>query len=146
MTDHARQQIRSAVVTAVTGLATTGTKVYASRMRPATDSMLPCLLVTTDREAVDSTVQSRQMRELTVTVRGIANGTTNLDATLDTMAKEVETALQSAGTLSGKVPGGLLLQEVDIEFDDALEKPVGVVVLQFKAGYFTQAGAPGVFV
>ena len=143
---HARQQIREAVAAALTGLATTSTRVYQSRMRPVGDAGLPCLLITTDQEEIETTLQSRQNRSLTVTVRGMAKTTTTLDDTLDTIAKEVETAAQAAGTLSGKVPGGLVLRTIDIEIDDALDKPAGVVVMQYQAGYFTQAGAPGSFV
>jgi hypothetical protein len=145
-TTHARQQIREAVATAVTGLTTTGSRVFQSRMRPASDTQVPCLLVTCDTEIIEQTTQARQVRDLTVTVQGIAKGTTGLDDTLDTMALEVETALQAAGSLGGKVPGGIVLQRHQVEFDDSLDKPVGVIVMEFKAGYFTTAGAPGSFV
>lgn len=140
---HARQQIREAVATAVTGLTTTGTRVFQSRMRPAADSQVPCLLVTTDKEDIESGIQNIQERGLIVTIQGIAKGTTNLDDTLDTIAKEVETAVHGAGSLSGKVPGGLTLRSINVEFDDTLEKPVGVIVMEYLAGYFTTAGAPG---
>ncbi len=143
---HARQQIREAVASALTGLATTGTRVYQSRTRPQAEGTLPCLLVTTDNERVETSEMARQDRLLTVTVRGLAKAGATLDDTLDTIAAEVETALQAAGSLSGKVPAGLLLQEIDVDFDDALDKPAGVVVLQYQAGYFTVAGAPGTFV
>jgi hypothetical protein len=143
---HARQQIREAVATALTGLTTTATRVFQSRMRPASDSQVPCLLITCDSELIESTVQSRQQRELTLTIQGIAKGTTTLDDTLDQIALEVETALQAAGSLGGKVPGGLVLQRHQVEFDDSLDKPVGVIVMEFKAGFFTTAGVPGSFV
>jgi hypothetical protein len=142
---HARQQIREAVATALTGLTTTSTRVYQSRMRPASDSMVPCLLITCDSEQIEQTVQSRQYRLMTLIVQGIAKGTTTLDDTLDTIAAEVETALQAAGSLGGKVPGGLVLQRHQVEFDDSLDKPVGVIVMEFSAGYFTTAGSPGSF-
>ncbi len=143
---HARQQIREAVATALTGLTTTGSKVYQSRMLPQGDAGLPCLLITTASEEIDGTVQAHQLRDLTIVVRGYARAVANLDDTLDVICAEVETALQTAGTLGGKVPGGLMLQRIETDLDDALDKPAGVVEMQFKAGYFTSAGIPGAFV
>lgn len=143
---HARQQIREAVATALTGLTTTSTRVYQSRMRPVGDAGLPCLLVTTDQEEIEQSAQSRQFRDLTITVRGFAKATANLDDTLDTIAKEVETAMQSAGTLSGKTASGLVLNRIDVDMDDSLDKPAGVIALQYRANYFTAAGTPGTIV
>jgi len=47
---HARQQVRDAVVTAVTGLTTTSTRVYASRVYP--HDSLPSLAVYTLEEEI----------------------------------------------------------------------------------------------
>ncbi len=141
---HARQQIREAVATALVGLPTTGSNVYQSRMRPATDDTLPCLLVMTGDEAIDSTAQEWQTRRLVVLVQGMAKATADVDDTLDDIALEVEEALFNAGTLGGKLPGGLVLQKMEMDFNDSLDKPIGVIALQFSADYFTNAGTPGV--
>lgn len=141
---HARRQIREAAATAFTGLATTGSRVFQSRMKP-TDN-LPCLLITTEDEEVEQTPQSRQARVLTLTVRGLAKSGATVDDTLDAIAEEVEAAAQAAGTLGGKAPGGLVLKRISTDFDETLEKPAGVIVLEYQAGYFTVAGAPGTFV
>ena len=146
MTTHARQQIRQAVATACTGLTTTGSRVHQSRMRPATDAGLPCLLISTGDESIEASVQAHQARTLIVTVRGLAKVAADLDDTLDAMALEVETAIQSAGTLSGLVPGRLQLISISTDFDDSLDKPAGQIVLEFKAGYFTASGSPGAIV
>lgn len=143
---HARQQIREAVASALTGLATTGARVHQSRMRPADAAGLPCLLITTDGEQIDTDLQTHQTRLLTITVRGLAKAASNVDDTLDAIASEVEAALNSAGTLGNKVPGGVVLKEIDVDFDDALDKPAGVVVMQYQAGYYTLAGSPGTIV
>lgn len=141
---HARRQIREAVATALTGLAATGTRVFQSRMRPAT--VLPCLLIQLGPERVEQGTQALQARELTVIVRGMAKAAADIDDALDAIAEQVETAAQAAGTFGSKMPGGLVLTSIDTEFDDALEQPVGVVVMEYRAGYFTTAGAPGTFV
>jgi hypothetical protein len=143
---HARQQIREAVAIALTGLTTTGTRVFQSRMRPQGDAALPCLLITTDTEQIDTGPQTLQQRAITITVRGMAKAATTLDDTLDTIAAEVETAAHAAGTLAGRVAGGLQLRRIETDFDETLDKPVGVIVLEYMAVYFTNAGAPGAIV
>lgn len=142
-TQHIRRTLREAVATAVTGLATTSTRVYQSRMRPATDTVLPCLLVTVDGSELEEGLQNVQQRNFAVVVRGLAKAGATLDDTLDQIALEVETAVESAGTFTGLVPGGLTLERDEIDFDDTLEKPVGVIGLYYRAVCFTHAGAPG---
>ena len=44
---HARQSIRDNVVTAVTGLSTTGTNVFRSRVYPLGENKLPALCIYT---------------------------------------------------------------------------------------------------
>ena len=141
---HARQQIREAVATALTGLTTTGTRVYQSRMTPKDTQ--PFLLIETGHEEIEQGPQLCLQRALIVTVRGYAKAASNVDDALDTIAAEIEVAAQAAGTFGGKLPAGLVLQSIDVDFDDALERPVGVIEMQFKAGYFTQSGLPGSFV
>lgn len=140
---HARQSIREAVVTAVTGLTTTGSRVFAARMRP--QDSLPCLLVATNDEEVtlDSVDGLVLQRALEVSVEGVAKAAANLDDTLDTIASEVEVAMQAAGTLGGLVDAAPVLQSIRTDFDDSLEQPVGAVRLSYRCTYFTNAGAPG---
>ena len=143
MPTHIRRTLREAVATAVTGLTTTAARVYQSRMRPATDATLPCLLVTVESTDVQEWLQNNQQRSFTVVIRGLAKAGATLDDTLDQIALEVETAVEAAGTLTGLVPGGLALERDEVDFDDTLEKPVGVIVLSYRAICFTRAGAPG---
>ena len=146
MTTHARQQIREAAATVVTSLATTGTRVHQSRMRPAADAGLPCLLVMTTDESIDpATVYTQQQRTLTLLIRGLAKATANLDDTLDTIALEVETAMAAQPTLGSRA-AGMFLDNTRIEFDDETDKPVGIVTLEYRITYFTNAGSPGTIV
>ena len=50
---HVRQSIRDNVVTAVTGLSTTGSNVFRSRVYPLGTNKLPALCVYTDSEVVE---------------------------------------------------------------------------------------------
>lgn len=143
---HVRQQIREAAATALTGLATTGSRVSQSRMRPRADSALPALLVETNDESLTPhTVGAAYQRDLTLSVRGIAKAVANVDDTLDTIASEIEVALAGAPTLGG-LCAPVQLQRVSIEFDDSTDKPVGVITLDYQATYFTSAGNPGAII
>lgn len=132
---HVRTSIRAAVAAALTGLATTGSRVYQSRMRPVGDGQMPCLLITTNDERIEATTTTSgpQDRLLEVAVRGFAMGAT-VDATLDQIALEVETAM----------PANYVLRQISVDFDEELEKPVGSITLIFEVLYFTPAGNPGV--
>lgn len=140
---HVRQQIREALVTALTGLTTTAARVYPFRGVPLADAKLPCLLVNTDEESVEAggiSAPFRLERNLTVRVRGLAKQVDNLDDKLDTIAAEVETALGNT-TLGGLVKM-LSLSGVNISRDDDGERPVGEVEMVFSAVYVTAANAP----
>jgi len=50
---HLRKQIRDNVVTVLTGLSTTGSRVYASRVYPMAAANLPGLCVYTKSESVE---------------------------------------------------------------------------------------------
>lgn len=146
MANHLRQQIREAVATRLSGLTTTSTRVYQSRLHPLVDSNLPCLLVNTDSEEIATlTLQPHPVmeRDLTLAVRCVAKAVSNLDDTLDTMLKEVETAL---GTVADPTYGGIVKSMVpagiDIEMDDGLEKPVGVATINYRVTYYTADGSP----
>jgi hypothetical protein len=93
---HLRKQIRDNVVTALTGLSTTGSKVYASRAYPMAAANLPGLCVYARSEEVETTTITRprtQFRTLTLTVEGFAVATPGLDNTLDAISLEVEEGL-----------------------------------------------------
>ena len=51
---HVRTSIRSAIVSRLTGLTTSGARVYPSRIHPLADANLPCLRVYLDEEEIDS--------------------------------------------------------------------------------------------
>ncbi len=146
MANHLRQQIREAVATKLLSLTTTGARVYQSRLHPLADSNLPCLLVNTDSEEIATLMLQPHPvmeRDLTLAVRCVAKAVSNLDDTLDTMLKEVETAL---GTVTDPTYGGIVKSMVptgiDIEMDDALEKPVGIATINYRVTYYTADGSP----
>lgn len=106
MADHVRKQLRDAVVLAVTGLATSGAKVYAESAKIMQDQHLPGLKVYTDGEdGADETISSPSVRLRTVNlvVECVAKTDAGMDDLLDQMAAEVETALAGGVTIGGDV-------------------------------------------
>ena len=140
---HVRRQLREAAAALVTGLGTTGTRVFQSRMRPQSDTALPCLLVATNDEAISpASIDDHYERSLTLSIKGIAKASASLDDTLDQIALEVETALAGDPDF-GNLAAGLQLRGIQIDFDDTTDKPVGVITLDYAITYFTAAGSPG---
>ena len=93
---HLQKQIRDDVVTALTGLSTTGSRVYASRVYPMAAANLPGLCVYAKTEEVETTTITRprtQVRTLTLLVEGFAVATSGRDNTLNAIALEVKEAL-----------------------------------------------------
>ena len=134
---HLRSQIRSSVATRLSGLQTTGNKVWQSRMHPRDDASLPCLLITTNGEEIEqSIIGGFYSRQLDLLVIGLAKSTASIDAVLDQIALEVETAM--AGEFRAS------LQRIETDFEDELDKPVGRIVLTYQFVYQTRAGSPGV--
>lgn len=143
---HARQQIREAAATVLTGLATSGSRVYQSRVHPLEAANLPCLLVNTDDEEVQGLkISSPDLldRRLTLTVSAVAKASANLDDTLDNMIAEVETVL--GGSILGGLVKTLQLDSIGIEMVQN-DKPVGMARMSYSATYMTTANAPGVII
>lgn len=145
MANHLHRQIREAVETLLTGLTTTGSRVYANRLQPLADANLPGLRVFMDEEEVEVlTIHAPYMqdRKLSLIVECCAKANTTLDDTLDGSSKEVEAALSGGITLSGQV---LPCVYAGMQFDDALaDKPVGVKRLRFFVTYTAMSNAPDV--
>ena len=145
MADHLHKQIRAAIVTALTGLTTTSTRVYANRLMPLPDVLSPTLLITLDEEtATPVTFHTNPIyeRELRLTVAALVKATSALDDTLDQISKEVETALAGGITLSGR---RLDFTYTGMSFDDEQsDKPVGIKRMSFTVPFTAAANAPDV--
>ena len=141
---HVRQQIRERVATTLTGLTTTGSRVYQSRVYPLGPNNLPGLLVFTSSESSEVDVMGipgALMRTLTLTVEGYVKSTTNSDDTIDTICSEVETALGNDNTINS-LAKDISLSDTEIEYSGEGEQPVGVVTMNFVVQYRTATNAP----
>ena len=148
MANHVRQQIREYFGTTLTGLTTTGSNVYESRVYPIENTKLPALVIYTKSETSEPIVigTDRLMsRELSVVVEGYAKATSNFDDTIDTISKEVEEAIAADRTLDG-LAKDTYLESTEIEFNAEGEKPLGYVSLTFLTNYYVQETNPDVAV
>jgi hypothetical protein len=144
--NHVRQQIREALATVVTSLATTGARVYQSRVVQLEPNELPALLIATNSESIDvlDFVSNPSLeRTLTINVTAVAKAVSNLDDTLDQIIKEVEVAVSTSNTLGGLIKD-VVLTGIEIEMNADAEMPTGQAVLTFNANYYTRAQAPDV--
>tara|TARA_Y100000361_G_scaffold96489_1_gene86435 strand:- start:2553 stop:2996 length:444 start_codon:yes stop_codon:yes gene_type:complete len=141
---HVRQQLRERAATTLTGLSTTGSKVYQSRVYPLGAANLPGLLIYTkseDSEIVTMSGARTLLRNLSLVIEGYVKAVSNYDDTVDTIAKEVETAMGNDVTLNGLAKNSYL-ESTEIEYDGEGEKPVAVVSLTYTVEYMTIENAP----
>ena len=93
---HLRKQIRDNVVTVLTALSTTGSRVYASLVYPMAASNLPGLCVYDRSEKAETSTITRpriQFRTLTLTVEGFVVANSGLDNALYTIFLQMEKRL-----------------------------------------------------
>lgn len=125
---HVRQQIRDDIVTTLTGLVTTGSNVFRSRIFPLEQTNLPALCIYTKSEAseYDTIGLPRSVnRVLDVAVEAYVKGVSNYDNTLDTIAVELEEAIAADITLGGLAKDAQITAfEADFAGDG--EQPVAV--------------------
>ncbi len=137
---HARKQIRGALVTALTGLATTGTRVYVNNVysRP----VMPFMNIDQGDEVIDnSTMGARlQQRVADYSIQVVAEGDTSLDA-LDTSSVEIEDAISADTTLGGKVRDAQYLGVQPAQNGDR-EKKVTQYTHLIRVEYLTREGDP----
>lgn len=148
MANHVRQQIREKIGTTLTGLTTTGSNVYQSRVYPLENINLPALVIYTKSETSEPIVigTNRVMsRELSVIVEGYVKATSNFDDTIDTISKEVEQAIAADRTLDG-LAKDCYLESTEIEYTGEGEKPLGYVSLTFLTNYYVQETNPDIAV
>jgi hypothetical protein len=149
MADHVRKQLRAAVATAVTGLPTTGARVYTARAYALdADTETPGLLILTPSEGAEpGDIHGGIGRQITVTVTAVVKSTGAVQDTLDQIAKEVEPALVGPAKLQ------VGAKRVDIEYlgaefvmDDSADRKTAELEMSFRAEIFTAPGVPDVLI
>ena len=142
---HVRKQIREAVKTKVTGLTTTGSNVFETRIYNLKPSNLPALLVSTPDETsfVGTFPTPRPLERIVeINLDAFAKGTANLEDTLDLISEEVETALMTDITLGG-LTKDLFLKSTKSDLSGEGKQPIGIVKMVFECRYMTTETTPG---
>lgn len=145
MAVHVRTQVRDAAVVALTGLATTGARVFKSRVYPAQDHEMPCLLVYMQGDFADPQtldVPEYQRRTAELRVEGLAFPDTDMEDKLNQIGLEVEIALAP-----GLVVDSKLLVCTYVGSDTVLRGPegameMGAIVVRFATDLLTLASNP----
>lgn len=144
MTDHVRQQIRDRIVTNVTGLTTTGARVFRSRVYPLNADTMPALLVYSTSEDSDIDVMGSPgvlNRTVNIAIEGYVRNITVYDNKIDDICKEVETAMAGDQTINGLAKNSFL-QSTEIEYTGEGDQPIGVVTMNYVVQYRTVTNAP----
>lgn len=149
---HARTQIRNAAVTALTGLTTTGARVYKGRVRPLGAAHDPALLVyaRVTRSETDSRPPRKFMHTLQLFVEGRvskagAAAAADLEDALDQVELEVTAAIAASGNLSGLVQDIMPVAST-LTTEAPGERHEGEVRIEFEVLYRTAEAAPDVII
>lgn len=150
MAAHVSTQLRNALKSALTGLATTGAHVYADRpeSRSLQAAELPGLLIYTGEEvaaldSLDGGILNRTPR-LRVGIR--VKNTGAIDDTLDQIRKEIEIALAGGLTVAGRNLVAQYTGMSEPSLDDTLDQPVIAAELEFLFEFYTLYNAPDALV
>ena len=131
---HARKQIRDQLITTLTGLTTTGSNVFNSRV--SNHDVLPCISVYTLSEELGEESSLKQFRVLNVMVEVRAKAADSLEDDLDQIGAEIEDAIFASGdtTLSNTCKD-FDYDGLDIELSGEAEQPFGLMTMRFLAMY-----------
>ena len=137
---HVRKSIRDNVVTTLTGLTTTGSNIYRTRVYPLAEDKLPGLAIYTRDESTGYETMGlprTQRRNLTVSVEIYVKRTSNYDDTLDTICVEIEEALYTDLTRGGYAKD-TNITNMDAEFSGEGDQPVARATLTLDITYATK--------
>jgi len=143
MANHLRRQIRDAVQTAMTGLATTGARVFIGRYRSLGRAYDPSLLIYTPQESSRRAINGQPPileRVVQVMIEGRVSGAGEPDNALDDIAKEVEAAMWTNRALGGLVFNTKLVA-TDTTTEAEGERQNGGIRLTYEMTFQTPEGA-----
>jgi len=152
---HAREQVRSAVVTLLNTSPTAYRRAYNTRIPPQ-QQVWPYLMVWAESESIpDRTIHpsSMQMREMVLVVEARVQlpqrETEEMENQMDDVSAEIETklTLTALQTALPKVESFILTDtrlELAVDQDDV--PSYGAVVMNYQISYATVEGTPGTLI
>lgn len=156
MPTHQRQTIREAVKAQLLGPASgedppvyvtsAGARVYETRMIPWREIELPAIAIYTLDETVDpdskSTSPRRIYRTMQLEIVAAARASNNVDDDLDTLAMQIEAAMNYDETLGGSC-GDSILSATEMAIESVGNKPIGMVRMVYSVSYEYQPQLTG---
>jgi len=138
---HARQQIRDAVVAALTTAAIAGGRIYSGHVYRL--STLPAVNVTTPAEErdEDKSANDADAFAVVIAVNIHAAAASDLDDTLDALAAAIHQTMAGDSTLAGLVTV-LSLLETETELEDEAKTPHGRLTMRWGALYLVSPTDP----
>ena len=138
---HKRTSIRNNVTTTLTGLSTTGSNVFETRIYPNELAKLPLLNIYSNTETSELSSIGKIERNLEIMVEGFAKATANIDEALDTISKEVEVAMANDLTRGGHAKD-TFLSNTEYELENIGNQQLGVIKMTFNVSYLTTKTDP----
>jgi len=132
---HIRETIRETIVNTLSGLTTTGNKVYSNRVDPYLS--LPSLNVLTQMDTVRydmCDMSTIQVRELRLVIEGRADAATTPDDGLDIITNEVQEAIEASSELASLV-FDITLESTSFSFTSDGQQPIGLAEMQYSLLY-----------
>ena len=136
---HVRQSIRDNVVTAVTGLSTTGSNVFRSRVSPLGTNKLLALCVSTDSEVVEYDRLDRVRdadRTVDIVIEAYVRAVSNYDTSLDIICAEIEAGM-AADVTRGGFAQDCKLTQTEFYFSDEGDRPIATARPTYSIDYRT---------
>lgn len=140
---HYRQRIRDAVKTLLTAASTdAGANVFTSRARPVLEILqrreMVLSIYTADETSTQNNDGHHLERTLTVSIEGMAGGGDDLDDILDTLAEQVEAAIEADTTLGTLLSQELELESTSSEITARGNQQVGAFRMDYTCSYITE--------
>lgn len=136
---HVRQTIRDNIVTAVTGLSTTGSNVYRTQIYPLEHSNLPglCVYASVEDAAIDNMTGTRSLeRRCDYIIEAFVRAASNYDNTMDTICAEIEAAMATDVTRGGNAKDTVLTRS-EFEYSEEGDRPMAMARLTYSVQYRT---------
>ena len=138
---HSRQKIKQAIMGLLTGLLTTGNRVYGNRFYPLAKNEANALRVFGLQESFLS-IDGTRMRErsFTLTVEAVVHDQAEaVETELNKICAEVEAAIDGKALPVGGAAEVMLVSAED-NYEASGEKVVGSVLMRFQIDYATRVG------
>ena len=151
MADHVAKQVLDAVVTACTGLSTTGSNVFRSRVHTMTESQLPALLIYAQEDIMEDELLGMQTDGnkgihyvISVAIDAVEKDAseTTAENNLFEIRKEVQTALEADLTLGGKSKDLWLTEATVEDRTGSGDSPILSFNMLWQIRYRVKQGAP----